>query len=118
MPQSRPDFSTGRPKPSEPGWTVRHPRYGVWFLSRAAVAADWKQDRKQALPNEAEREPLADEIETWWNEQTSWIEVRARGVQLERPDMAAIEQAFLREMSGNSDLVAHDGADDPTDTDD
>ena len=88
------------------GWTVQHPKYGKWFISRAAVIADWKQDYAQAYPDEPEREPTADEVETWWNEQTTWIEVAANGRQLERPNMAAWEAAWLMNMKEDADYVA------------
>ena len=88
------------------GWTVSHPQYGEWFISRYAVIEDWKQDRAQAYPNEPEREPSNEEVDTWWIEQTSWIEVSANGKQLARPDMAAHEAAWLREMASNPDYAA------------
>lgn len=90
----------------ELGWTVQHPRYGKWFMPRAAVTADWKQDRAQAYPDEPEREPTSEEVETWWCEQTTWIEVAANGTQLERPDMAAYEAEWMRQMADDADYVA------------
>lgn len=88
------------------GWTVSHTRYGKWFIYRDAVIADWKQDHAQAYPDEPDREPTQAEIETWWNEQTTWIEIAANGKQLERPDMAAHEAAWLRQMASDTDYVA------------
>lgn len=88
------------------GWTVTHPKYGKWFISRDAIIVDWKQDRAQAYPEDPAREPTDEEVETWWNEQTSWIEVAACGKQLERPDMTAHEAAWLRQMANDPDYAA------------
>lgn len=88
------------------GWTVQHARYGKWFIPRSAVIADWKQDRAQAYPDEPEREPTSDEVETWWNEQTTWLEVAANGKQLERPDMAAWETLWLQHMADDLSRAA------------
>ena len=88
------------------GWTVQHPKYGKWFIPRAAVIADWKQDHAQAYPDEPEREPTTDEVEVWWNEQTTWIEIAANGKQLERPDMAAWEAAWILDMKEDADYAA------------
>lgn len=96
------------PLTTTPGWEVSHPQYGKWFISRQAVIDDWKQDQAQAYPENAPREPEDDEVETWFAEQTSWIEVHAFGVQLERPDMAAVEAAWLRGMARDADYVAID----------
>lgn len=89
-----------------PGWIVQHPKYGKWFISRAAVIADWKRDHAQAYPDEPEREPTADEVETWWNEQITWLEVAANGKQLERPDMAAWEALWLQRMADDQNCAA------------
>lgn len=89
----------------EPGWIVSHPQYGKWFISRKAVIADWKYDRAQAYPDEPEREPTNEELEVWWSEQTTWVEVAANGKQLERPDMVAIEAMFMRKMTTDTDYL-------------
>lgn len=86
-----------------PGWEATHPRYGKWFISRAAVVEDWKQDYEQAFPGKPVPEPTDDVVDVWLAEQISWIEVAARGKQLERPDMAAVEAEFLRQMAGDGD---------------
>lgn len=89
-----------------PGWVVAHWQYGKWFISRDSVIADWKQDHAQAYPGQPVPEPSDDEIQVWFSEQTTWIEVAACGKQLERPDMAAVEIAWLRKMADDSDCVA------------
>lgn len=94
--------------PDEPGWIVRHDKYGKWFISRAAVIIDWKQDHAQACPNEPAREPSNDEVETWFGEQISWIEIARDGKQIERPDMVAVEQSWSNDMKHNADYVSFD----------
>lgn len=94
--------------PEEAGWTVSHYRYGKWFISREAVAADWKQDHAQAYPDEPVSEPDDETIDTWFHEQISWIEVAAYGRQVERPDMAAIEAEWLRQMAHNANEATLD----------
>lgn len=89
------------------GWTVTDPKYGVWFITKAAVIADWKQDREQAYPGEPVPAPDEETIETWFNEQISWIEVHRDGVQIAGPDMQAWEQRFYEEMRRNSNSVSH-----------
>lgn len=87
------------------GWEVTHPKYGKWFISRDAVIAVWKQDYAQNCPGKPVPEPADDSVDVWFAEQISWIEVAAYGKQLERPDMAAVEAAWLREMAVNSDWL-------------
>lgn len=101
------DASLARPavEPlTELGWTCTHPKYGTWFISRAAIIADWKQDHKQAYPNEAEYEPCNDVVEIWRTEQTSWVEIHAYGRQIKRPNLSAHEVAWLQAMSRDVDL--------------
>lgn len=85
------------------GWVCEHDRYGTWFISREAVIEDWKQDRKQAYPDAAECEPHHQAVQTWFNEQISWIEIHLSGVQLKRPDVAAHEAGWLFAMSRDTD---------------
>lgn len=91
-----------------PGWAVENSKYGKWFISRDAVIVNWKQDQAKAYPDKPVKEPCDAVIEVWFNEQITWIEVSAYGKQLERPNMGAVEAAWLREMAGNSDWVALD----------
>ena len=90
-------------RPTEPGWVMTHPRYGKWFISREAVAADWKQDHEQAYPDEPVSEPDEETVDSWFYEQISWYEVSVYGKQLERPNTAAIEVKWLREMANDAD---------------
>lgn len=90
------------------GWVVVHPRYGKWFISREAVIADWKRDHSQAYPGEPVPDPTDEDIDIWFHEQTTWIEVAAHGTQIERPDMAAVEAEWLRQMALDPDYVALD----------
>ena len=85
------------------GWVMTHPRYGKWFMPRTGVIADWKADHAEAYPGEPVPEPTNETIETWLSEQISWIEVAHYGRQLERPDMAAWEAAWLLDMQRNAD---------------
>ena len=86
-----------------PGWVVKHPQYGTWFITRAAVAEDWKQDHRRAYPDDGPKEPCEEAINTWFAEQTSWIEVAARGEQIARPDMDAWEKFWREKMAGDPD---------------
>ena len=90
-------------RPTGPGWVVTHPRYGKWFISREAVAADWKQDHEAAHPDEPVSEPDEETVDSWFYEQISWYEVSVYGKQLERPNTAAIEVKWLREMANDAD---------------
>lgn len=83
------------------GWVVRHPYYGKWFISRDAVIADWKQDHLEYYGCDAE--PSETDIESWFNEQISWIEIEKRGVQIERADWVAIEANYMALMAQNPD---------------
>ena len=84
------------------GWKLQHPKYGVWFISRASVAKDWKKDQAQAYPDQKPREPIDQEIDTWFDEQISWCEVAAYGKQLKRPDMDAWEKEWLIKMRSDA----------------
>ena len=92
-------------KPKEKGWTVEHPKYGTWFISRQSVIDDWKQDRAQAYPGEPVNEPDKGTVEIWFNEQISWIEVSKYGKQVARPDMDAFEKQWLESMMRNADCA-------------
>ena len=90
-------------KVKEVGWICKHPEYGSWFISRSAVIADWKQDHKAAYGEDAE--PNKVDIESWFNDQTSWIEISKFGTQIERPDMEAFEEEWLRQMKRNPNWI-------------
>lgn len=81
------------------GWIWKDPKYGTWFLPREAVVEDWKQDH--FMFNEDVREPTDDEVEVWYNEQTTWIEVSAFGKQLEEPDMECWKKVYLEQMKSD-----------------
>lgn len=83
------------------GWICKHPQYGTWFISRQAVINDWKEDHRQYHGREGE--PTKEDIESWFNEQTSWVEISAYGEQLERPDMVAYEKKLLDQMRQDTD---------------
>lgn len=86
----------------ERGWVCKHDMYGVWFLSFDAV----KAERMEALKHENEPPQMADsDVETWFHQQCGWVEVAARGVQLEKPDMAAWEQRFYSTMREDGERV-------------
>ena len=89
-----------------PGWRIAHPRYGVWFIARDAVAADWAQDYAQAYPGKPVPKPSAESIDTWFAEQIGWCEVKVYGVQLERPKMLDFEKSFQESMSRDTDYVS------------
>lgn len=88
---------TVAPTPNERGWICKHKKYGTWFLPWRAIVDDWK--RYDAEHGKGGREPDDGTVRTWWNEQCGWIEVRAFGTQLSRPDMAAHEAAFKDAMA-------------------
>lgn len=90
--------------PMEPGWIVQSPSYGKWFISKAAVAADWKQDHEQAYPGEPVPEPTPDTLETWFYEQISWIEISVYGVQLEGINVVKHLESAYQAMRGDTDL--------------
>lgn len=83
------------------GWVCKHPQYGTWFISRQAVINDWKEDHRQYHGREGE--PTKGDVESWFAEQISWIEISAYGKQLERPDMTAIEKHWLGIMKSDTD---------------
>jgi hypothetical protein len=83
------------------GWLVTHPYYGKWFISKEAVVADWKQDHLEYYGVDAEPEDT--DVEVWFNEQISWIEIAKRGVQIKRADWVAIEANFMLLMTQNPD---------------
>lgn len=87
------------------GWVVSHPKYGKWFISRNAVIANMQHDYLSAHPDKPAPEPCDESIQTWFNEQISWVEVSALGKQIERPDMNAVELAWRHEMTSNTDLL-------------
>lgn len=89
-----------------PGWRLVHPRYGVWFIARDAVAADWAQDYAQAYPGKPVPKPSKESIDTWFAEQIGWCEVKVYGVQLERPKMFDFEKSFQESMSRDTDYVS------------
>lgn len=98
-----PDSTLSPNGPARAGWTVAHMKYGKWFISREAVIANWKQYRAQAYSDEPACEPSDETVETWFHEQISWIEVAKYGEQLERPDMAAVEAEWRRQMARDWD---------------
>lgn len=86
------------------GWILTHDKYGTWFLPRQAVIEDWKRYMEEFdWDGLAAREPNEDEIETWFTEQTSWIEVKAYGKLLEKPDMNKWFEHFMNQMSHDTD---------------
>jgi len=86
----------------EKGWTVKHDKYGTWFISRDAVRKDYKRYLEQF--NDVIPDSFAGaDIDTWFNEQIGWCEVHAYGKQLERPDMQAWENIFYKQMKSDTD---------------
>ena len=83
----------------EKGWIWEHPAYGTWFISRQSVIEDWKQDHLREYGDA--REPDEDEVQTWYDEQTTWIEVSAYGKQTKEADMDYWKIKFLEEMKHN-----------------
>lgn len=91
-------------QPTEPGWICSNQEYGTWFISRYLVIKDWQRDQLEYYGREA-TEIDGDEIETWFNEQISWVEVAHYGIQLKRPDMIAIEKSFYDVMKRDTDWI-------------
>lgn len=91
--------------PNEPGWICEHPRYGKWFISRAAVIEDWKRDQSEVYPDKPAREPDNEDIRIWFNENTSWIEVNFLGRQLAQPDVKPFKKSWLEEMKRNMNYL-------------
>jgi len=92
-------------KPTD-GWICTHYQYGTWFISREAVANDWKKDHRSYYKDdktEANREPSREEIDTWFREQISWIEINRFGKQTRRPNMELIEKQWLKSMKEDPD---------------
>jgi len=92
---------------TERGWVIQHDRYGKWFISRQIVINEWKKDQADAYPDEASREPTDDEIDMWFYQQITWIEVAQFGRQLERPDMNKWEREWRQAMKRNPDYTGH-----------
>lgn len=90
------------------GWIVFHPKYGRWFVPRKSVIDDWKQDQKRAYPEKTEQEPSEGDVEVWWSQQFSWIEVEKHGTQLDRPNMDFFERQFMEDMKNNVDNASCD----------
>lgn len=87
------------------GWICKNGKYGTWFLSKEAVIKDWKNH--QAYHGNTQVEPMDESIDSWFNEQISWIEVSAYGKQLEEADMKAWERIWLEEMKYNTNYIDH-----------
>ena len=87
------------------GWLCKHDQYGTWFLSFDAVKAD-KLEALKDMEKDASKLCLSDaDVESWFYEQCGWVDVAARGVQLEKPDMAAWEKQFYESMREDGDGV-------------
>ena len=84
------------------GWTCEHPKYGLWFMPRSEVVADWKTYQLQVTGKVIDYEPGEDVVNMWINEQITWIEIYHYGKQLKRPDMAVHEARWNRLMSRDS----------------
>ncbi len=87
----------------EKGWTVKHQKYGTWFISRDSVIIDYKKYLEhfdEDIPEEIDEAC----IDTWFYEQISWYEVHFYGRQLERPDMQVWENYFLKQMKNDTDV--------------
>ena len=106
-PQPQADARDVVPLPNERGWICKHPKYGTWFMSWAAVVKDLKQFREQF---DDYNEPTEEDVDVWWREQTGWSEIEAYGSQMENPDMKYLEAAFRRQMKEDPDHVSYGGS--------
>ena len=88
----------------ERGWKCEHHEYGTWFISKSSIIEDWKSDYRRYYEKEPEKEPCNATIETWRNEQISWVEIRHYGIQLKRPDLEAHEARWLKSMTYDVDI--------------
>lgn len=94
---------TAPPQEGESGWIVEHTRYGRWFVPWDGVVQDWQEHAFTAPTNEV---PGEDAVEAWFSDNIAWAEVSLYGHQLSRPDMAAVEADWLKEMSANENTVS------------
>ena len=93
---------------STKGWTIDHPKYGKWFISRQAVIDDWKKDHLAYYPHEGERDPSPKEVETWFDEQITWFEVQSVGEQISQPDMKKWEVLWRNNMKTDFNCLSDD----------
>lgn len=86
------------------GWIWKSKEYGTWFISKEAVAEDWKRDYFEEYNEHGEPRELSDkEIETWHNEHITWVEVNLYGELLEGPDMNYWKEVFWQRMKTDYD---------------
>jgi hypothetical protein len=88
-------------------WTMTHPQYGTWKVTREAVAKDYRKYQEEFGDEVTEADD--DTITTWFDEQWSWFEVKHYGELLEKPDFDKIWQGFLSKMDGDQNCMSYDG---------